>query len=126
MALPRLARYPAMGGIIAFDALPAASNHEVIRIQAEDRGESRGILYWKGGEKTVVCLMHPRADMTRHYLTPFLLEGGYAVFGQEGRWPGNDVPRRDNHRNAGPAGNRAMWPSTPPKRRRRPVCRRQR
>jgi hypothetical protein len=35
--------------------------------------------------------MHPRADMTRHYLTPYLLDGGYAVFGQEGRWPGNDV-----------------------------------
>jgi hypothetical protein len=91
MALPRLARYTAMGGIISFDTPPSGSNHEVIRIQAEDRGESRGILYWKGGEKTVVCLMHPRADMTRHYLTPFLVEGGYAVFGQEGRWPGNDV-----------------------------------
>src|SRR5215469_10806280 len=91
MALPRLGRYAAMGGIINCESLPPDSHHEVIRLQAEDRGESRGTLYTKGGERTVVCLMHPRADMTRHYLTPFLLDGGYAVFGQEGRWPGNDV-----------------------------------
>jgi hypothetical protein len=80
-----------MGGIINCDALPSDSNHEVIGVHAEDRGESRGVLYAKGGEKTVVCLMHPRADMSRHYLTPFLLDAGYAVFGQEGRWPGSDV-----------------------------------
>ena len=91
MALPRLGRYAAMGGIINCDTLPSDSHHEVLRVQADDRGESRGILYTKGGERTVVCLMHPRADMTRHYLTPFLLDAGYAVFGQEGRWPGNDV-----------------------------------
>ncbi|HVN91016.1 MAG TPA: hypothetical protein VMT61_14475 [Candidatus Binataceae bacterium] len=91
MPLPRLARYPAIGGVISFDKLPAGTNHEVIRVQAADRGESKGGLYTKGGERTVVCLMHPRADMSRHYLTPFLVEAGYAVFGQESRWPGNDV-----------------------------------
>jgi len=86
-----LARYPVIGGIISFDAIPAGTGHEVIRVQAEDRGESKGVLYTKGGEQTVVCLMHPRADMSRHYLTPYLIEAGYAVFGQESRWPGNDV-----------------------------------
>ena len=91
MPLPRLARYPVIGGIIPFDAIPTGTNHEVIRVQAEDRGESKGVLYTKGEEKTVVCLMHPRADMSRHYLTPYLIEAGYAVFGQESRWPGNDV-----------------------------------
>ena len=91
MPLPRLARYPAIGGIIGFATIPAGTNHEVIRVQAADRGESKGVLYTKGGENTVVCLMHPRADMSRHYLTPNLVEAGYAVFGQESRWPGNDV-----------------------------------
>jgi esterase/lipase len=91
MPLPRLARYPVIGGIISFDAMPLGTSHEVVRVQAEDRGESKGVLYTKGGEKTVVCLMHPRADMSRHYLTPYLIEAGYAVFGQESRWPGNDV-----------------------------------
>ncbi len=90
MPLPRLGRYPTLG-IINCDALPPDARHELIRVQAEDRGESRGVLHTKGGERTVVCFMHPRADMTRHYLTPYLLDAGYAVFGQEGRWPGNDV-----------------------------------
>jgi hypothetical protein len=35
--------------------------------------------------------MHPRADMTRHYSIPYLVDGGYAFFAQESRWPGNDV-----------------------------------
>src|SRR5579883_3277812 len=90
MPLPRLGRYPTLG-IINCDALPPDARHELIRVQAEDRGESRGVLHTKGGERTVVCFMHPRADMTRHYLTPYLLDAGYAVFGQEGRWPGNDI-----------------------------------
>lgn len=91
MALPRLARYPVMGGLISCETLPPDSRHEVVRLQTEDRAESKGVLYTRGGEKTVICLMHPRADMSRHYLTPYLLDGGYAVFGQESRWPGNDV-----------------------------------
>jgi hypothetical protein len=91
MALPRLGRYAVFSGLISCDTLPPDARHEIVRIPAEDRVESRGVLHSKGGEGTVICFMHPRADMTRHYLTPYLLDGGYAVFGQEGRWPGNDV-----------------------------------
>src|SRR6266702_1871082 len=91
MALPRLGRYPVMAGLISCDALPPDSKHEVVRLPTEDRAETRGELHTKGGESTVICLMHPRADMSRHYLTPYLLDAGYAVFGQESRWPNNDV-----------------------------------
>ncbi len=92
MALARIPRYSASGmSLISFDKLPAGVNYEVVPLTAEDRGESKGVLYTKGGEKTVVCLMHPRADMTRHYAIPHLLEAGYAAFGQEGRWPSNDI-----------------------------------
>src|SRR6266478_463121 len=91
MALPRLGRYPVMAGLISCDSLPSDSEHEVVRLQTEDRAETRAELHTKGGEKTIICLMHPRADMSRHYLTPYLIEAGYAVFGQESRWPGNDV-----------------------------------
>ena len=92
MALARIPRYSAAGmSLISFDKLPAGVTYEVVPLTAEDRGESKGILYTKGGEKTVVCLMHPRADMTRHYAIPHLLEAGYAAFGQEGRWPSNDI-----------------------------------
>jgi pimeloyl-ACP methyl ester carboxylesterase len=77
--------------LISFNQLPAGVSHEVVALTAEDRGESKGILYTKGGEKTVVCLMHPRGDMSRHYAIPYLLEAEYAAFGQEGRWPSNDI-----------------------------------
>lgn len=92
MALARLPRYSAAGmSLISFDQLPSGVSYEIVPLTAEDRGESKGVLYTKGGEKTVVCLMHPRADMTRHYAIPHLLEAGYAAFGQEGRWPSNDI-----------------------------------
>ncbi|MGE0822647.1 MAG: alpha/beta hydrolase [Candidatus Binatia bacterium] len=92
MPFPRIPRYSAAGmSLISFDKLPTGVNYEVIPLQAEDRGESKGVLYSQGGEKTVVCLMHPRADMTRHYAIPYLLDAGYAAFGQEGRWPSNDI-----------------------------------
>jgi len=92
MALARIPRYSAAGmSLLSFEKLPAGVSYEVVPLTAEDRGESKGILYTKGGEKTVVCLMHPRADMTRHYAIPHLLEAGYAAFGQEGRWPSNDI-----------------------------------
>jgi hypothetical protein len=92
MALARIPRYSAAGmSLIGFEKLPAGVSYENVPLTAEDRGESKGVLYTKGGEKTVVCLMHPRADMTRHYAIPYLLEAGYAAFGQEGRWPSNDI-----------------------------------
>ena len=92
MALARIPRYAAAGSsLISFDTLPAGTLCEVVPLRAEDRGESKGVLYTKGGEKTVVGLMHPRGDMSRHYAIPYLLEGGYAAFGQEGRWPNNDI-----------------------------------
>src|SRR2546422_9277604 len=92
MALARIPRYSASGSsLISFSQLPAGAAYEVVPLRAEDRGESKGVLYTKGGEKTVVGLMHPRGDMSRHYAIPYLLEGGYAAFGQEGRWPNNDI-----------------------------------
>src|SRR5262249_2114620 len=74
-----------------FDTLPPGVTHEVVALKAEDGIGSKGVLYTKGGEKTVVCIMHPRGDMSRHYAIPSLLGGGYAAFGQESRWPNNDV-----------------------------------
>ncbi len=92
MALARIPRYSASGAsLISFAQLPAGASYEVAPLTAEDRGEAKGVLYSKGGEKTVVCLMHPRADMSRHYAIPYLLEAGYPDFGTEGRWPGNDI-----------------------------------
>jgi hypothetical protein len=64
---------------------------EVVRLQAEDGGWSQGLLYTTGREKTVICFMHPRADLTAHYCLPMLTAHGYAVFGQRSRWCNNDT-----------------------------------
>jgi len=92
MALGPLLRYQSFGlSLLSFDTLPPGASGEVVALRAEDRGESKGVLYTKGGEKAVVCVIHPRADLTRHYAIPYLLDAGYAAFGHEGRWPGNDI-----------------------------------
>jgi hypothetical protein len=56
----------------------------------EDRAVAQGWLYARGGERTVVCLMHPRANFSRHYLVPGLVEAGFAVLCINSRWLGND------------------------------------
>jgi len=88
----QLVRYPQTGpSLWSFDRLPSGVTVENVPLFAEDNGESHGVLYTRGGEKTVVCMMHPRGDMSRHYAIPALLEAGYAAFGQAGRWVNNDV-----------------------------------
>lgn len=71
--------------------LPEGTRQTNVRLQAEDGAHSSGILYTLGGERTVVVFNHPRADFSSHYLTPFLVEAGYAVFGGQTRYLGNDV-----------------------------------
>ena len=64
-----------------FDSLPHGTARENITFLAEDGAPSQGTLYGKGGERTVLCITHPRADLSRHYMTPAFLDAGYAVFG---------------------------------------------
>jgi pimeloyl-ACP methyl ester carboxylesterase len=71
--------------------LPEGTRQTNLRLQAEDGAHSSGILYTRGGERTAVVFNHPRADFSSHYLTPFLLDAGYAVLGGQTRYLGNDV-----------------------------------
>jgi pimeloyl-ACP methyl ester carboxylesterase len=71
--------------------LPAGTRQTNVRLQAEDGAHSSGIVYARGGERTAVVFNHPRADFSSHYLTPFLVEAGYAVYGGQTRYLGNDV-----------------------------------
>ena len=71
--------------------LPEATTQTNVRLQAEDGAHSSGILYTCGGERTAIVFNHPRADFSSHYLTPFLLRAGYAVYGGQTRYLGNDV-----------------------------------
>jgi len=78
-------------GVIDFPSLPAGVETSVIPIRASDGVASRGVLYTRGGEKTVVCFSHPRGDMSQHYAVPALLEAGYAAYGHQCRGLNNDV-----------------------------------
>src|SRR5882757_6397745 len=91
VTMPRWGRYPLGKDFISFDDVPADVVPEIVTLKPPDGAGSRGVLYARGGERTVVCIMHPRADMTRHYSIPHLVDGGYAFFAQESRWPGSDV-----------------------------------
>ena len=91
MSLPRFPRYPIGLDFVSFEKGPEGVTPEIVVLKAEDGGVSRGVLFATGKERAVVCLMHPRADMTRHYLIPHLVENGYAFFAQESRWPGTDI-----------------------------------
>jgi hypothetical protein len=91
MGLPQVSRYQPGTDFLSFEQPPAGVTPEIVALTSEDGAATRGVLYSKGRERTIVCVLHPRSDMTRHYLIPYFLAAGYAVFGQESRWPGNDI-----------------------------------
>ena len=91
MTLPQIPRYRPGTDLLGFEKPPADITPELVRLKAEDGAASRGVLYAKGGESTAVCVLHPRGDMTRHYLIPFIADAGFAVLGQESRSPNNDT-----------------------------------
>lgn len=72
-------------------AMPEGVEQTLLRLQAEDGGHSRGVLYRKGSEKTVIVYNHPRGDFSCHFLIPLMLEAGIAGFGGQTRTMGNDA-----------------------------------
>ena len=86
----RFAASPGVG-MNEFRELPEGTNIETLSFNALDGYGSRGILYSRGNEKTVVCLSHPRADVSRHYVIPGLLEVGFAAYVHQCRGLNNDV-----------------------------------
>ncbi len=71
--------------------LPAGTRCEPVKLSTPDRAISHGWLYSRGGEDAVVCAMHPRANFSRHYVVPGLVDAGFAVFCQNSRWLNNDA-----------------------------------
>jgi hypothetical protein len=70
---------------------PSGTRCTPLQLPTEDRAVAHGWLYARGGERTLVCLMHPRADFSRHYLVPGLVEAGFAALCIDSRWLGNDA-----------------------------------
>jgi hypothetical protein len=78
-------------GLIDYVALPEGTTTRSISFKAPDGGSSRGILHARGGEQTVVCISHPRADMSQHYAIPQLIEAGFACYSHQCRGLNNDI-----------------------------------
>ncbi len=91
--MSRIGRYdnPYLSIELTGDA-PAGSTVEALGLVSDDRANSHGFLWLPPGRRptTVLTLMHPRADFTRHYAVPHLLAAGYAVLTQNSRTVGND------------------------------------
>ena len=56
-----------------------------------DGQRTLGFLFTRGGEKTVVCMMHPREMIVTNYLVPDVLDAGCACWVQGPRSVGNDL-----------------------------------
>jgi hypothetical protein len=78
-------------GVADYDRLPTGTQTRSIAFKAVDGSSSRGVLHARGGEKTVICISHPRADVSQHYTIPALLEAGFAVYSHQCRGLNNDV-----------------------------------
>lgn len=70
---------------------PPGTSVEPLILETADRAVAGGWLYARGGEDTVVCVMHPRANFSHHYVVPGLVDAGYAVLCENSRWLNNDA-----------------------------------
>ncbi|MBI3949903.1 MAG: hypothetical protein HY314_05555 [Acidobacteria bacterium] len=77
--------------LFSYSQLPPGVNYEIIQLKAQDGAVSWGGLHTKGNPKTVVVIMHQRTDNSRHYAIPYLMDAGFAAFGHNNRYVGNDV-----------------------------------
>jgi hypothetical protein len=89
---PRIGRYPNPYLVAEWHRDPPPGTRcEPLRLETPDRAVAHGWLYARGGEDSCVCLMHPRANFSRHYLVPGLVEAGFAVLCVNSRWLNNDA-----------------------------------
>lgn len=79
------------GRHIEAGARPTGSTTTVHELPTADGAKVNGVLTTVPGAATVVCLMHPRNDLTHHPLVPVLLGMGVAVWTQGARSTGNDL-----------------------------------
>lgn len=72
-------------------SLPDDVRVTVHPLRTSDGASVAGYLFRRGGEKTVVCNMHPRELVVANYFVPEILAGGCAVWVQGPRSVGNDL-----------------------------------
>jgi hypothetical protein len=79
------------GRYLAAGARPEVTRTSVHELTTADGATVRGVLATVPGATTVVCLMHPRQDVTHHPLVAVLREAGVAVWTQQSRSVNNDL-----------------------------------
>lgn len=72
-------------------AIPAGVQTSLTTVSTADGASAPGVLYRLGGATTAVMLMHPRQDLSRHYLISLLLNAGASVYVQGVRSVNNDL-----------------------------------
>lgn len=60
-------------------------------LRTQDNAPVVGYLHSRGGERSVIFIMHPRELLVSHYLVPHLVNAGYACWVQGPRTIGNDI-----------------------------------
>ena len=75
----------------AEERLPAGVTMTAHALMTEDGVNVTGYLFRRGGERTVVCSMHPREMLVTHYMVPEVLQGGCAMWIMGARSVGNDI-----------------------------------
>ena len=70
---------------------PEGTVENTHELTTDDGAKVTGVLRTVPGATTVVCIAHPRQDVTHHVLVPDLLARGYAVWTQVTRSPNNDI-----------------------------------
>jgi hypothetical protein len=73
------------------DVFPAGTIESTHQLTTHDDAKVSGVLRTVPGASAVVCIAHPRQDVTHHVLVPELLARGYAVWTQSTRSPNNDL-----------------------------------
>jgi hypothetical protein len=71
--------------------MPDGVTTTVCTVKTADDASAPAILYTVAGATTVVTLMHPRQDLSRHHMIPTLLQAGFAVWAQGSRTVNNDL-----------------------------------
>jgi hypothetical protein len=79
------------GRYLGGQALPSTATESTHSLTTHDDAKVDGVLRTVPGARTVVCLMHPRQDVTHHPLVPELLARGFAVWTQGTRSVNNDI-----------------------------------
>lgn len=71
--------------------LPKGTQLTVHALRTDDGAVVTGYLFRRGGERTVLCAMHPREMLVPQYLVPEVLNAGCAMWVLGPRSVGNDI-----------------------------------